>query len=699
MMLQQTRALLLLVFRHWTRRAMRPGDAPRRGFPTTFLLNLGALAYFMPLLWRNAQMVVASGDLRPLGTGVGLYGVALFAFANSLTLLMPEMGKLRPPLRHALLDDLPLSPFPVMLVTWLQGVGYLALTAVYLFGLSPELRASGGGIAYLVVLTLGLSLSAGAAGMAAVSLLRASVSAHQRRRLGWLHMVTLLGGIVAVMAAPTAADYARWLVHDPMRWVVAALLGEERVAALGLLFAVGAGGLLITSLCETRGYDRIDSAPPETVRGNGGVRTMDGVERLLFSREQGRRVLLFGMIIAGLAFIALARFARGKHIEMGFLAGMAVNLAYLPILMVLQFSSAMARRDVNARPLLSALPLAPHQTLDGKIAALRRYVFPATLLMLPLAWVAIPTGGLWLVSWHLAAFFAAVWLLCSAAVPVAFLTNGLGAPTGASLGSSGSFATTLLMFPVLSAVVARSPLDAAISLAMLAAISREARRAALRCVQWIDDAGDVERDTAVWRALLVLATFFAAQGLIARLLMILGVEGGYAMAAVYGLASIVLALLTFRQRQRLPPLRLLPARNGAMVLGVLAGCVSAILSLGLLKLLSRLGWSPGDDQGVSLRGGELLALLFVVVVLAPLAEETFFRGWLQGAIAGELPDRKWRAVIYASLGFAAMHLGTLYVPQLILGLLAGGLYFWSGGLLPGMLAHAVHNGLAALLAP
>jgi membrane protease YdiL (CAAX protease family) len=533
--------------------------------------------------------------------------------------------------------------------------------------------------------------------MAAVSLLRAGVSAHLRRKLGWLHVVTLLAGILAIMVAPTAADYARWLVHDPMRWVAAALLGEPGAAALGVIFAVGAGGLLITSLCEARGYDRIDSAPPETVRGDGGVRSMGGVERLLFSREQSRRAWFIGLVVAGLAFVALARFARGKRVDLAFLGGMAVNLAYLPILMVLQFSSAMARRDVNARPLLSGLPLAPHQTLDGKIAVLRRYVFPSTLLVLPLAWVAISSGGLWLVAWHLCAFFAAVWILCSAAVPVAFLTNGLGAPSGASLGSSGSFATTLLMFPVLSAVVARTPLDAAISLAMLLAISREARRAALRCVQWIDDAGDVERDTAVWRALLVLATFFAAQGLIARLLMILRVEGGYGMAAIYGLASIVLALLTFRQRQSLPRLQLLPVRNGALVLGILCGCVSATLSMGLFKLLLRLGWSPGDDQGVSIHRGELAALLFVVVILAPLAEETFFRGWLQGAIAGELSDRKWRAVVFASLGFAAMHLGTLYVPQLILGLLAGGLYFWSGGLLPGMLAHAVHNGLTVLL--
>jgi membrane protease YdiL (CAAX protease family) len=332
------------------------------------------------------------------------------------------------------------------------------------------------------------------------------------------------------------------------------------------------------------------------------------------------------------------------------------------------------------------------------VAALRRYVFPSVVLSLPLGWVALPVVGVWPVVWHIAAFFAALWILCDAAVSVGFLTNGLGAPSAAAVGASGSFATTLLMFPALTACVARTPVDALISLAMLVAIRREARRAAERCVQWIDDAGDVERDTAVWRALLVLATFFATQGLVARLLMLFELDTGWMMAIVYAVASAVLGLLMARQGHRLPRLRLWPRNPGALAVGGLAGAVSAALSLGLLKLLVRLGWSPGEGAEWQPRGSAVYAMLVAVVVLAPLAEESFFRGWLQQAIAADLPEgRRHRAIVYGALAFAAVHVGSLYVPQLVLGLIAGALYVWSGGLLPGMVAHAVHNGLALLL--
>jgi membrane protease YdiL (CAAX protease family) len=37
--------------------------------------------------------------------------------------------------------------------------------------------------------------------------------------------------------------------------------------------------------------------------------------------------------------------------------------------------------------------------------------------------------------------------------------------------------------------------------------------------------------------------------------------------------------------------------------------------------------------------------------------------------------------------------GSLVVPQLVLGLFAGVLYAWTGSLAPGIVAHAAHNGL------
>jgi membrane protease YdiL (CAAX protease family) len=694
---RQSRALVVLVFRNWTRRAMRPGEAPKRGFPSTFILNLGALAYFVPIVWNAAQVAVGAGPLRVGVSAVGLYGVALFAVANALTLLTPELGKLRPPLRHALMDELPVSPFAVMIVTWLSGAAYFVLSAVLVVGLSPELRTHAGGRAWLAGFTLTLSLSAAAVGMALVSLLRAGVAAHVRRKLAWMPIVALLAAMALLgFAEPLAARLAA--VPDPMRWVASALQGAHRLGTVAAIAACGIAGLLVTALCETRGYDRIDAASPGPLRA-GAVSSMPRAEELLFRREMGRRALLIGTLVGGFSMFGLGRVApRGGKAVLTLIIAIGFNVVYLPIMLVQQFASTMVRRDVGARPFLSALPLAPHQTLDGKVAALRRYVYPAAVLSLPLGWYALPVVGAWPVVWHLAAFFVALWILCDAAVSVAFLTNGLGAPSAAAAGASGSFATTLLMFPALTACIARTPVDALISLGMLVAIRREARRAALRCVQWIDDAGDVERETEVWRALLVLATFFATQGLVARLLLLFELDTAWMMAIVYAVASAVLGLLMLRQGKRLPRLRLWPKKPAALGVGLLAGAASAALSLGLVKLLTRLGWSPPGEVELHPRGSGLFAIFVAIVVLAPLAEETFFRGWLQNAIAADLPEnRRRRAVLYGALAFAAVHVGSLYVPQLLLGLAAGALYFWSGGLLPGMLAHAVHNGLALLL--
>jgi membrane protease YdiL (CAAX protease family) len=88
----------------------------------------------------------------------------------------------------------------------------------------------------------------------------------------------------------------------------------------------------------------------------------------------------------------------------------------------------------------------------------------------------------------------------------------------------------------------------------------------------------------------------------------------------------------------------------------------------------------------------------VMISIAPLVEEYFFRGWLQQAIANDLPADKARwAFVIAALAFALAHFGSYGVPQFILGLVAGALFAASGGLWPGIVAHAIHNAVVVLL--
>jgi membrane protease YdiL (CAAX protease family) len=86
--------------------------------------------------------------------------------------------------------------------------------------------------------------------------------------------------------------------------------------------------------------------------------------------------------------------------------------------------------------------------------------------------------------------------------------------------------------------------------------------------------------------------------------------------------------------------------------------------------------------------------LFVAVVLvAPVVEETFFRGFVFGGLRARY-DWRWAAAISAAL-FAAAHAQiTFFIPAFILGYLFAYLYQKSNSIWPGMILHTLVNGLA-----
>lgn len=100
-----------------------------------------------------------------------------------------------------------------------------------------------------------------------------------------------------------------------------------------------------------------------------------------------------------------------------------------------------------------------------------------------------------------------------------------------------------------------------------------------------------------------------------------------------------------------------------------------------------LKWISNGDWKVK------LGVIFSASVLAPLFEETLFRGALYGVIR-----KRWNFVISGLLSgfiFAAVHpQGILAIP----GLTAAGFGFalireWRGTVIPSMTAHAIHNGI------
>jgi membrane protease YdiL (CAAX protease family) len=114
-----------------------------------------------------------------------------------------------------------------------------------------------------------------------------------------------------------------------------------------------------------------------------------------------------------------------------------------------------------------------------------------------------------------------------------------------------------------------------------------------------------------------------------------------------------------------------------------------------------LGVSPDDTKlpdelGVKDSTYALLAVAFLVAVVAPMAEEFFFRGFFYGAL------RNWRgpwpAAVLTGLVFGAIHLGSAEAAFLLpLGFFGFSLCLLrerTGSLYPGIALHCVNNSLA-----
>lgn len=93
----------------------------------------------------------------------------------------------------------------------------------------------------------------------------------------------------------------------------------------------------------------------------------------------------------------------------------------------------------------------------------------------------------------------------------------------------------------------------------------------------------------------------------------------------------------------------------------------------------------------------LLALMGLVAVVGPVAEEILFRGVTYGALR-----RRWGvrwAVVGSAALFAALHGDPIaLVPIFVLGLLLAGLYERTGSLIPSMTVHIVHNSVMLMVA-
>ncbi len=688
--LPQLALLLGLWWRHMRRRAARLGEAPKQsGAPTFLLLNLMVAGYMATLVWGAVARTV--GKDRAL-VGWHLLGVLVIGLGSGISKGAGGL-RLRGTRNDAFLEPLPLTLLARLGLQLADTIFILPLVVTVPVAAAIALSRSGLAVVGPGALALLLFATTYFVGQALVTWARVLGPASIARLGSYLGIglyITGMAGTFSPVGSFLGAG-GSWLAALQSAWLDE---GVARAALCAGALGVGALAYGALALAERAGFDRLPpaSAAPKASKHS---RDRNALEWQMMLRQGGRPLLFaFFALLGGLLWAIGARSEGLSATRLGFLAGFVV---YLGALQTIAQAGRAARSDLSARPFLAALPLSPHQVLEGKAQALRRLLLPVLGMLAAIgglaAWRTEP--GL---AYRMGLAILALYIAADGAVSVAFLSSGIGVVgVGGGQASSG-FSTQLLMMPLLATVIAPTAWAATTAFLAAGAVTWEARRAAQLSVRWIDDpADDSERETTVWRALLAATAFFALQAMSFQLLSVFEIPGGYLLAVAFMLSAAVLGLLTWRNGARFARPRFFPRPGGLWLLpvGVIAGLGSGALALGMTRLLP----TRGSEAMPAFSSGELIALAVTMTIVAPLFEEYFFRGWLQKAIEQDLPGawKRW-AFVLGAVAFALAHLGSYGVPQLVLGLLAGGLYAVGGGLWPAILAHAVHNGFVLLMA-
>lgn len=83
---------------------------------------------------------------------------------------------------------------------------------------------------------------------------------------------------------------------------------------------------------------------------------------------------------------------------------------------------------------------------------------------------------------------------------------------------------------------------------------------------------------------------------------------------------------------------------------------------------------------------------FIIALMAPMAEEIFFRGALQNVLHG-ITLNPHLAIILAAFAFSAIHMEFAgFIPRAVLGIMFGYMAFWSGNIVVPIVCHAIFNG-------
>ena len=134
-----------------------------------------------------------------------------------------------------------------------------------------------------------------------------------------------------------------------------------------------------------------------------------------------------------------------------------------------------------------------------------------------------------------------------------------------------------------------------------------------------------------------------------------------------------------------------------LLLAIIITCIGLGISIGYEALLQRLGWGTSSDTYLLFNANGIGTAFFAITaaVVAPLAEETFFRGFMLQGINKRLKF-VWAAIISAAI-FALGHMSpTGLVPIFILGLMLAWLFNKTQSIWPCIIVHCAYNSIALI---
>ena len=183
------------------------------------------------------------------------------------------------------------------------------------------------------------------------------------------------------------------------------------------------------------------------------------------------------------------------------------------------------------------------------------------------------------------------------------------------------------------------------------------------------------------------------------------------MLVVQFLALFLIPVFLFAYFSDPKPLQYLGLSQKVDPFYLMAGTLLLIISLPLASWLGVLNQSipfpPGMQQWMDDMGKEsnrqieymlgqkgidqLFKNLFFIAVFAGVGEELFFRGVIQRLLIRWFKNH-WAGILVTAAFFSAIHFQfDGFFPRMMLGILLGAIYWYSGSLWPAILAHVVYD--------